>query len=72
MKGLQEVLAGLGRKSKSVSCRSAGRDKNGGMKLFVTPIYRAMLDTDASELEAACLSIAEDDEAGQLWCEEQG
>lgn len=40
--------------------------------LFVTPLYRATLDTDASELEAACLSIAEDDEAGQNWCEENG
>jgi uncharacterized protein (TIGR02466 family) len=42
------------------------------MKLFVTPIYRATLDTDPTELEAACLSIADDDEAGQRWCEEQG
>ncbi len=40
--------------------------------LFVTPLYRATLDTDTSELEAACLSIAEDDEAGQNWCEENG
>jgi uncharacterized protein (TIGR02466 family) len=27
---------------------------------------------DQQELEASCWSIAEDDEAGQLWCEEQG
>ncbi|MEL7150998.1 MAG: TIGR02466 family protein [Pseudomonadota bacterium] len=42
--------------------------------LFVTPLYRARLssDIDASELEASCLSIAEDDEAGQIWSEEQG
>ncbi len=42
--------------------------------LFVTPLYQAALsnDIDTAELEAACLSIAEDDEAGQAWCEEQG
>ena len=42
--------------------------------LFVTPIYRARLSPaiDAAELEASCLSIAEDDEAGQAWCEENG
>ena len=44
------------------------------MPLFVTPLYRARLDAqspaiDAAELEASCLSIAEDDEAGQRWCE---
>ncbi|GEO16731.1 TIGR02466 family protein [Microvirga aerophila] len=41
--------------------------------LFVTKIYRAELAGDRAErlnaeLEAACLSIAEDDEAGQRWC----
>jgi uncharacterized protein (TIGR02466 family) len=41
--------------------------------LFVTKIYRAELTGDKAErlnaeLEAACLSIAEDDEAGQRWC----
>ena len=40
--------------------------------LFVTPLYQARLDMDASELEASCYSIAEDDEAGQDWCEENG
>jgi uncharacterized protein (TIGR02466 family) len=40
---------------------------------FVTKIYRAELTGDKAErlnaeLEAACLSIAEDDEAGQRWC----
>ncbi len=42
--------------------------------LFVTRLYRAALgDTiDANELEASCYSIAEDDEAGQQWCEENG
>ncbi len=37
--------------------------------LFVTRIYEGRLDIDAAELEASCLSIAEDDEAGQEWCE---
>jgi uncharacterized protein (TIGR02466 family) len=41
--------------------------------LFVTRLYQAPLgDIDASELEASCYSIAEDDEAGQAWCEENG
>ncbi|APX88522.1 hypothetical protein BV394_01255 [Brevirhabdus pacifica] len=45
--------------------------------LFVTRLYRAALaehgkPVDPGELEAACLSIAEDDEAGQDWCEENG
>jgi uncharacterized protein (TIGR02466 family) len=45
--------------------------------LFVTRLYRAALSEhgkpiDAAELEASCLSIAEDDEAGQVWCEENG
>ncbi|MDQ2093885.1 2OG-Fe(II) oxygenase family protein [Rhodalgimonas zhirmunskyi] len=45
--------------------------------LFVTRLYRARLSEhgptiDADELEASCFSIAEDDEAGQDWCEENG
>lgn len=41
--------------------------------LFVTKIYRAELTGPKAEilnqeLEAACLSLAEDDEAGQRWC----
>ena len=45
--------------------------------LFVTRIYRAALSDlgqapDADELEASCYSIAEDDEAGQAWCEKNG
>jgi uncharacterized protein (TIGR02466 family) len=45
--------------------------------LFVTRLYRAPLSeqgrpVDASELEASCWSIAEDDEAGQTWCDENG
>ncbi len=45
--------------------------------LFSTRLYRAELsefgDTvDTEELEASCLSIAEDDEAGQQWCEDNG
>ncbi len=39
--------------------------------LFVTRLYRSPLKgIDKPELEASCLSIAEDDEAGQAWCEE--
>lgn len=43
--------------------------------LFVTRLYRAALsehgpEVDFQELEASCYSIAEDDEAGQAWCEE--
>ncbi len=39
--------------------------------LFATPLYQARLsdDIDAAELEASCYSLAEDDEAGQAWCE---
>lgn len=42
--------------------------------LFVTRLYRAALaehgkPIDAADLESSCLSIAEDDEAGQRWCE---
>jgi uncharacterized protein (TIGR02466 family) len=45
--------------------------------LFVTRLYRAKLaelgkSVDMSELETSCLSIAEDDEAGQDWCEKNG
>lgn len=45
--------------------------------LFATRLYRAHLSEfgeapDAAELNAACLSIAEDDTAGQQWCEENG
>jgi uncharacterized protein (TIGR02466 family) len=45
--------------------------------LFVTPIYHAALSeqgdaVDASELAHSCWSIAEDDEAGQEWCDENG
>ncbi len=45
--------------------------------LFVTRLYRAKLSelgkpVDANELETSCLVIAEDDEAGQDWCEENG
>jgi len=41
--------------------------------LFVTRLYRAHLSAlgkpvDAAELEKSCLTIAEDDEAGQNWC----
>ena len=45
--------------------------------LFVTRLYRAALaehgkPLDLAELEATCLSVADDDEAGQVWCEENG
>ena len=45
--------------------------------LFVTRLYRAALSDfgpaiDAGELESSCYSIAEDDEAGQRWSEENG
>ena len=45
--------------------------------LFATRFYHAALSeqapsVDAAELEASCWSIAEDDEAGQDWCEENG
>ena len=42
--------------------------------LFVTRLYHAALSEhgpaiDPAEMEASCYSIAEDDEAGQEWCE---
>ena len=45
--------------------------------LFVTRLYRSALQAhgpavDSSELAASCWSIAEDDEAGQEWCAENG
>jgi uncharacterized protein (TIGR02466 family) len=45
--------------------------------LFVTRLYRAQLSeigktVNSAELEASCWSIAEDDEAGQDWCDENG
>ncbi|MBQ2261458.1 MAG: 2OG-Fe(II) oxygenase family protein [Loktanella sp.] len=44
--------------------------------LFATQLYHAPLSAhgaiDPAELENSCLVIADDDEAGQQWCEEQG
>ena len=41
--------------------------------LFPTRLYHAQLSgLDHAELEASCLSIAEDDEAGQQWSQENG
>ncbi len=41
--------------------------------LFATRLHSAkLLGIDADELAASCYSIAEDDEAGQAWCEEKG
>ncbi len=41
-------------------------------QLFQTPIYQARLSDkiDPSELESSCIAIAEDDEAGQAWCDD--
>ena len=45
--------------------------------LFVTPLYRAKLNDLAKkkvsydELRDTCIAIAEDDEAGQEWCERE-
>lgn len=45
--------------------------------LFATRLYQAALSdhgpaVDCAELAASCYSIAEDDEAGQAWCEREG
>jgi len=45
--------------------------------LFVTRLYRAHLSefgkaVDRAELETSCWSIANDDEAGQDWCDKNG
>jgi len=45
--------------------------------LFVTRLYRAALsehgpNIDPQEMQTSCITIAEDDEAGQDWCEENG
>ena len=46
--------------------------------LFVTRLYRAHLSelgkkkVDYAELKASCEAIAEDDEAGQKWCDKNG
>jgi len=53
------------------------RDMPDISSLFVTRLYRARLSEhgpaiDPDELEASCYSIAEDDEAGQDWCETEG
>ena len=45
--------------------------------LFVTRLYHARLSekgdpVDTAELESSCWSVAEDDEAGQDWCDENG
>ena len=45
--------------------------------LFVTRLYRAALSElggkiDIREMLASCLAVAEDDEAGQKWCENNG
>lgn len=39
--------------------------------LFVTRLFQdRLIGIDAAELEASCLAIAQDDEAGQAWCDE--
>ena len=42
--------------------------------LFVTPLYRAQLSEgfENTELLKSCIAIAQDDEAGHDWCEENG
>ena len=46
--------------------------------LFVTRLYRAEVNDlgkkkiDFDELASSCLAIAEDDDAGQTWCEKNG
>ena len=45
--------------------------------LFVTRLYRAALSEhgpaiNPDELESSCYGIADDDEAGQQWCEDNG
>ena len=41
--------------------------------LFPTRLYHSkIIGIDTDELEASCYSIAEDDEAGQEWCEAEG
>ena len=45
--------------------------------LFATRLYHAKLSAhapaiDADEMERSCYAIAQDDEAGQDWCEENG
>src|SRR5688500_20213322 len=46
--------------------------------LFVTRVYEASLadergfDAFNTELEEACLSLAEEDRAGRAWCKERG
>ena len=48
------------------------------VSLFVTRLYRAEVNDlgkkkiDFDELASSCLAIAEDDEAGQRWCEKNG
>ena len=46
--------------------------------LFITHLYSASLTDEAgwqalnTDLEAACMQVGEDDEAGQAWCENNG
>ena len=46
--------------------------------LFVTRLYRAAVNElgkkkiDYDELKRSCVAIAEDDEAGQKWCDKNG
>ncbi len=48
------------------------------LSLFVTRLYRAGVNDmgkkkiDFDELASSCLAIAEDDQAGQRWCEKNG
>jgi uncharacterized protein (TIGR02466 family) len=41
-------------------------------RLYHAPLSELGTPIDTAELETSCWSIAEDDEAGQQWCEENG
>ncbi|KEO60194.1 2OG-Fe(II) oxygenase family protein [Thioclava indica] len=63
--------------SEKAAAKSAGKAGAASQieSLFATRLYRAPLSayapkTDTAELEHSCYAIAEDDEAGQQWCEE--
>ena len=66
---------------RAVWSRAQGCDMTRSMtsikSLFATPLYHAPLSAqgkaiDATELMQSCLAIADDDEAGQAWCEQNG
>ncbi len=73
------VLTGFHARARAAAAPARFQDEpcRASRTLFVTKIYRAELDDPRhtalnGEIEAASLSIAEDDEAGQRWCEKNG